>query len=141
MVLLVAATLNQHPELFGAAIPEVGVLDMLRYHAFTIGWSWASEYGRSDDPAMFATLLAYSPLLPMRTDVRYPPTLIMTGDHDDRVLPGHEYKFAAALQRAQPDADPAARATAFRPRRWQTGQDADRGSGRSLGVPRLGDLR
>lgn len=101
--LLVGATLNQHPELFGAAIPEVGVMDMLRYHTFTIGWAWASEYGRSDDPDMFPTLYAYSPLHNVRSDVRYPPTMVMTGDHDDRVLPGHSYKYAAALQLAQPD--------------------------------------
>lgn len=103
--LLVGATLNQHPERFGAAIPEVGVMDMLRYHTFTIGWAWASEYGRSDDPEMFPVLRAYSPLHNVRSDVVYPPTMVMTGDHDDRVLPGHSYKYAAALQAAQPDAD------------------------------------
>ena len=99
--LLVGACLVQHPELFGAAIPEVGVLDMLRYHRFTIGWAWAAEYGRSDDPEMFPTLRAYSPLHNVRDGVCYPPTLVMTGDHDDRVLPGHSYKFAARLQQAQ----------------------------------------
>ncbi|MCA8942494.1 MAG: S9 family peptidase [Planctomycetes bacterium] len=101
--LLVGATLNQHPELFGAAIPEVGVMDMLRYHEFTIGWAWASEYGRSDDPEMFPVLRAYSPLHNVRRDAAYPPVLVMTGDHDDRVLPGHSYKFAAALQAARPE--------------------------------------
>ncbi|MCC6782982.1 MAG: S9 family peptidase [Planctomycetes bacterium] len=98
--LLVGACLVQRPWLFGAAIPEVGVLDMLRYHQFTIGRAWAPEYGRSDDPQMFPVLRAYSPLHNVRETV-YPPTLIMTGDHDDRVLPGHSYKFAATLQAAQ----------------------------------------
>jgi prolyl oligopeptidase len=99
--LLVGACLTQHPGLFGAAVPEVGVLDMLRYHQFTIGWAWASDYGRSDDPEMFPVLFAYSPLHRVQPGTAYPPTLIMTGDHDDRVLPGHSYKFAAALQEAQ----------------------------------------
>lgn len=99
--LLVGACLLQRPDLFGAAIPEVGVLDMLRYHRFTIGWAWAPEYGTSDDPAQFETLLRYSPLHNIEAGRAYPPTLIMTGDHDDRVLPGHSYKFAATLQAAQ----------------------------------------
>ncbi len=99
--LLVGACLTQAPELFGAAIPEVGVLDMLRYHRFTIGAAWIPEYGSSEDPDMFPSLLEYSPLHNIRTGIEYPPTLIMTGDHDDRVLPGHSYKFAASLQRAQ----------------------------------------
>jgi prolyl oligopeptidase len=99
--LLVGACLVQRPDLFGAAIPEVGVLDMLRYHEFTIGWAWAPEYGRSDDPAMFPVLRAYSPLHNVVDGRAYPPTLVMTGDHDDRVLPGHSYKFAARLQAAQ----------------------------------------
>ncbi len=99
--LLVGAVLTQHPELFGAAIPDVGVMDMLRYHRFTIGWAWEPEYGSSEDPKMFAVLRAYSPLQNVKPDTRYPPTLITTGDHDDRVLPGHSYKFAAALQAAQ----------------------------------------
>src|SRR5262249_3714316 len=99
--LLVGACLTQHPELFGAAIPEVGVLDMLRYHRFTIGWAWGPEYGSSDEPEMCHALLAYSPLHQVRAGTAYPPTMVMTGDHDDRVLPGHSYKFAAALQSAQ----------------------------------------
>jgi prolyl oligopeptidase len=99
--LLVGAVLTQRPDLIGAAVPEVGVLDMLRYHKFTIGWAWASEYGTSDDPEQFGWLLRYSPLHNVRTGTAYPPTLVMTGDHDDRVLPGHSYKFAAALQAAQ----------------------------------------
>ena len=99
--LLVGACLTQHPELFGAAVAEVGVMDMLRFHRFTIGWGWTSDYGSADDPEQFRTLLAYSPLHNIRDGVSYPPTLITTGDHDDRVVPGHSFKFAAALQAAQ----------------------------------------
>jgi len=99
--LLVGAVLTQRPDLFGAAIPRVGVLDMLRYHKFTIGHAWIPEYGSSDDPEMFKVLRAYSPLHNIQAGTEYPPTLVMTGDHDDRVLPGHSYKFAATLQRAQ----------------------------------------
>lgn len=99
--LLVGACLVQRPELFGAAVPEVGVLDMLRYHRFTIGWAWAPEYGTSDDKDAFAWLHGYSPLHNVERGTHYPPTLVMTGDHDDRVLPGHSYKFASALQAAQ----------------------------------------
>lgn len=102
--LLVGATLNRDPSKFGAAIPEVGVMDMLRYHEFTIGWAWAPEYGRSDDPEMFPVLHRYSPLHNVDPDAAYPPVLVMTGDHDDRVLPGHSYKYAAAMQKAHPDA-------------------------------------
>lgn len=99
--LLVGACLTQRPELFGAAVSEVGVLDMLRFHVFTIGWAWASDYGSAEDPDQFKTLLAYSPLHNVREGVAYPPTLIVTGDHDDRVVPGHSLKFAAALQANQ----------------------------------------
>ena len=104
--LLVGACLVQRPELFAAAIPEVGVLDMLRYHQFTIGWAWASEYGRSDDKDQFAWLYNYSPLHNIEPGVSYPAVMVMTGDHDDRVLPGHSYKFAAALQAAQAGSSP-----------------------------------
>ncbi|HEX7195303.1 MAG TPA: prolyl oligopeptidase family serine peptidase [Candidatus Limnocylindria bacterium] len=99
--LLVGATITQHPELVGAAIAEVGVMDMLRFHRFTIGWGWTSDYGSADDPEQFRTLLAYSPLHNIRPGRAYPPTLVTTGDHDDRVVPGHSFKFAAALQAAQ----------------------------------------
>ncbi|MHC5072602.1 MAG: prolyl oligopeptidase family serine peptidase, partial [Planctomycetota bacterium] len=104
--LLAGAVLTQRPDLLGAAIPEVGVLDMLRYHKFTIGHAWAPEYGRSDDPEMFKTLLAYSPLHNVKNHDHYPPTLVMTGDHDDRVLPGHSYKFAATLKDQQQGSAP-----------------------------------
>jgi len=99
--LLVGASLTQHPELFGAAVAEVGVMDMLRFHRFTIGWGWTSDYGSADDPEQFGWLLAYSPLHTIRPGTVYPPTLVTTGDHDDRVVPGHSFKFAAALQAAQ----------------------------------------
>ena len=99
--LLAGACLTQRPDLFGAAIPGVGVLDMLRYHRWTIGWAWASDYGTADDDeAMFRYLIGYSPVHNTRPRA-YPPTLITTGDHDDRVVPAHSYKFAAALQAAQ----------------------------------------
>jgi prolyl oligopeptidase len=99
--LLVGACLTQHPELFGAAIPAVGVLDMLRFHKFTIGWAWTSDYGDPDDPMAFDWVRAYSPLHNIRPGTSYPATLALTGDHDDRVAPGHSFKFAAALQAAQ----------------------------------------
>ena len=99
--LLVGAVLTQHPELFGAAVAEVGVMDMLRFDQFTIGWGWTSDFGSPQDPEQFGWLLAYSPLHNIRPGVAYPPTLVTTGDHDDRVVPGHSFKFAAALQAAQ----------------------------------------
>jgi len=99
--LLVGACLAQHPELFGAAVAEVGVLDMLRFHKFTIGWAWTSDFGDPDDPEQYRWLRAYSPLHNIRSGVPYPATLLLTGDHDDRVVPGHSFKFAAALQAAQ----------------------------------------
>lgn len=98
--LLVGACITQHPELFGAAVPEVGVLDMLRYHKFTIGWAWKSDFGDPDDPDQYPWARAYSPLHHVVAGTKYPPTLIMTGDHDDRVVPGHSLKFAAAMQAA-----------------------------------------
>ncbi|MFT5051579.1 MAG: prolyl oligopeptidase [Chlamydiales bacterium] len=99
--LLVGACMTQRPDLFAAALPAVGVLDMLRYHLFTIGWAWASDYGTSEEEDMFPTLLAYSPLHNLESGVSYPATLVTTGDHDDRVVPGHSFKFAASLQEAQ----------------------------------------
>ena len=99
--LLVGACLTQRPDLFGACLPAVGVLDMLRFQKFTIGWAWVSDYGTADDPADFPVLLAYSPLHNLRPGTAYPATLITTGDHDDRVVPAHSFKFAAALQAAQ----------------------------------------
>ncbi len=99
--LLVGAAMTQRPDLFAAAQPTVGVLDMLRYHKFTIGWAWVSEYGSADDPDEFQTLRAYSPLHNLKHGSHYPATLITTADHDDRVVPAHSFKFAAALQSAQ----------------------------------------
>ena len=99
--LLVGAAITQRPELFSAALPKVGVLDMLRYHRFTIGWAWVPEYGSADNPADFAFLRRYSPLHNIRHGAKYPATLVTTADHDDRVVPAHSFKFAAALQAAQ----------------------------------------
>jgi prolyl oligopeptidase len=99
--LLIGACLTQRPDLFGACLPVVGVLDMLRFHRFTIGWAWVSDYGSPDDPQEFEALLAYSPYHNLKRGTVYPPTLITTGDHDDRVFPAHSFKFAAALQAAQ----------------------------------------
>ena len=104
--LLVGACLTQRPDLFGAAVPGVGVMDMLRFHKFTIGWSWVSDYGSPDNPEDFKTLFAYSPYHNIRPGMTYPATLVTTGDHDDRVVPGHSYKFAAALEAAQSGAAP-----------------------------------
>ena len=99
--LLVGAVVNQRPELFGAALPAVGVMDMLRFHKFTIGWAWVTEYGSADSVGQFPFLYRYSPIHNLRPGTRYPATLVTTADHDDRVVPGHSFKYAAALQAAQ----------------------------------------
>jgi prolyl oligopeptidase len=98
--LLIGAVLNQRPDLAAVALPGVGVMDMLRYHTFTVGASWAADFGTSEDPAGYRILKAYSPLHNIRETARYPAVLITTGDHDDRVFPAHSFKYAAALQHA-----------------------------------------
>lgn len=98
--LLLGAVVNQRPDLAGAAVPAVGVMDMLRYHKFTVGASWASDYGNSDTPEGFKYLVAYSPLHTVKQGAKYPAILVTTGDHDDRVFPAHSYKYAATMQQA-----------------------------------------
>lgn len=104
--LLVAACMVQRPDLYGAVLPAVGVLDMLRFNKFTIGWAWESDYGSPQDPEEFSVLRAYSPLHNLKPGTEYPAVLITTADHDDRVVPAHSFKFAAALQEAQGGAAP-----------------------------------
>ncbi len=104
--LLTAACMVQRPDLYGAVVVGVGVLDMLRFHKFTIGWGWTSDYGSPDNPEEFKVLYAYSPYHNLKPGTAYPPTLITTADHDDRVVPAHSFKFATALQRANGGPNP-----------------------------------
>ena len=104
--LLAGACLVQRPDLYGVVLPIVGVLDMLRFEKFTVGWGWVSDYGSVDNPDEFKALLAYSPYHNIKPGTKYPPTLVTTGDHDDRVFPAHSFKFASALQEAQAGPSP-----------------------------------
>jgi prolyl oligopeptidase len=104
--LLIGAVEEQRPELFGAAVPQVGVMDMLRFRDFTVGKGWESDFGSVDNPAELRAILAYSPLQNVKAGVNYPPTLVTTGDHDDRVYPAHSFKFTAAMQHADPHGNP-----------------------------------
>jgi prolyl oligopeptidase len=104
--LLVGAVMTQRPDLFGVALPDVGVMDMLRFQRFTVGATWTPEYGSSDDPAMLPVLLAYSPLHNIKDGVCYPATLATTSEHDDRVVPAHSFKFIATLQNSGEKSNP-----------------------------------
>ena len=129
--------MTQRPDLFGACLPAVGVMDMLRFHKFTAGRFWVDDYGSSDNPEEFKALYAYSPYHNLKKGTKYPATLVTTADTDDRVVPGHSFKFAAALQDCQdgPRAGADPHRDAGRPRRRQADGEADRGDGRRVGVP------
>jgi len=99
--LLVGAVLNQRPDLFAAALPAVGVMDMLRFPKFTIGWAWTSDYGSPDNADEFKAIYAYSPYHNVKPGTRFPAVMVTTADHDDRVFPAHSFKYAAAMQAAQ----------------------------------------
>ena len=104
--LLIGAVEEQRPELFAVAVADVGVMDMLRFREFTVGKGWEADYGSVDNQDEFRALVAYSPYHNVKSNVAYPPTLILTGDHDDRVFPAHSFKFAAAMQNADPRGNP-----------------------------------
>ncbi len=103
---LIGAVINQRPDLFRVAFPQVGVMDMLRFQKFTIGWNWIDEYGTSDSAADFNYLIKYSPLHNIKPGLNYPATLITTADHDDRVVPAHSFKYAATMQEAYKGSNP-----------------------------------
>ncbi len=122
--LLVGATVNLRPDLFRVAIPRVGVMDMMRYHLFTIGWNWASDYGTSaDSPEMADYLLGYSPVHTIKSGVNYPSIMVTTADHDDRVVPAHSFKYAATLQAAD---------TGKNPKLIRIDSDAGHGAGKPI---------
>ncbi len=135
--LLVGACEVQRPDLYAVCLPAVGVMDMLRYHKFTIGWGWAVEYGSSENEEQFSYIYKYSPLHNIKEGVKYPATLVTTADHDDRVVPAHSFKFAATMQ-ARPGgrrSDPDPHRFEGGPRSRQTHLEAHRRGGRHVCVP------
>ena len=134
--LLVAACAVQRPDLFAAVLPGVGVLDMLRFHRFTIGWAWVDDYGSPEDPEFFRVLKAYSPYHNLEKGRSYPAMLITTADHDDRVVPAHSFKFTAAAQWAQGGPAPILARIENRSgtRRWNPHRQDDRRAGGPVGI-------